>query len=150
MTAAEVPRTTTAADDRRAKISAAVRRVDVIQIDADMGRMLLCWLGSYAKLVEQRNGCLPDGLADAIYALAEACAARTDSHGASVDAVLPQLVSNLVTVQAAADLLGVRPTTVRYHYKTGSLSGTKTGTALMIDTTSLAEFRAKREEGTTV
>jgi hypothetical protein len=143
MTAAEmIPSTTPASDARRANISAAVSRVDAIQISPDIARLLVHLLGKLAQYETRRNGCPPDGLEDIQYALAEAVAG---SHGASVEAIPAHVVSELVSVAAAAAALGVEPTTVRYHYAKGNLQGTKVGTALMIDTNSLAEFRANRE-----
>jgi hypothetical protein len=134
-----------ASSDQRERIGAAVQRVDVIQIDADLARMFLHWLGGYAKLAQARYGCLPEGLADAQYALAEACAARNGSHGTSFDAIPALEVSDLVEVRTAADVLGVKPTTVRWHYKTGNLAGRKVGETLMIDSESLEQLRARRE-----
>jgi hypothetical protein len=142
--AAEMPRTPPASDLRE-RISAAVNRVDVIQIDADLGRMFLHWLGGYAKLAQARYGCLPEGLADATYALAEAVADHGDSHRASFEAIPAPLVSDLVEVRHAAAVLGVKPTTVRWHYRSGNLSGRKVGETLMIDSDSLEQLRARRE-----
>jgi hypothetical protein len=144
MTAAEmITGTTTASSDPRARISAAVSRVDAIQIDPNLGRLLVHWLGNYAKLAQARYGCLPEGLSDATYALAEACAG--DSHAASPEAILAPVVSELVDTKTAAAVLGVKPTTVRYHYKNGTLAGRKVGETLMIDNSSLQQLRARRE-----
>jgi hypothetical protein len=143
--AAEIPSATIAsADARRANISAAVSRVDAIQISPDLARTIVFLLGNYAKLARRANGCTPDWLEDIQYALAEACA--SDSHGASPEAILAVGVpQSLVDTKAAAKLLGVKETTIRYHFAKGNLRGTKVGTALMINEHSLAEFRANRE-----
>jgi Helix-turn-helix domain len=52
----------------------------------------------------------------------------------------------LVEVKAAAAVLGVKPTTVRWHYKNGNLAGRKVGESLMINSESLEQFRAHRAE----
>jgi len=148
MTAAAeaAPITTTASsDDRRAKIGAAVRRVDAIQLSPDVGRLLVHWLGQHAEWATQRYGCAPDGLEAVAYALAEACAA--DSHGASANTILAPVVSELIDTQAAAAVLGVETTTVRWHYKKGNLAGQKVGKTLMITSDSLEQLRARRERG---
>jgi hypothetical protein len=142
MTAAEIPRTTPASA-RRANISAAVSRVDVIQISPDVGRLLVHLLGKLAEYETRRNGCPPDGLEDIQYALAEACA--SDSHGASIEAIPAHVVSDLIDTQAAAAVLGVETTTVRWHYKKGNLAGQKVGKTLMITSDSLEQLRARRE-----
>jgi hypothetical protein len=142
--AAEIPRTTPASDARKA-ISEAVRRVDAVQIDVNLGRLLVHWLSGYAKLAEARYGCTPEGLSEAMYALAEACAARGDSQPASPEAILAPVVSELVDTKKAASVLGIAATTVRYHYKQGTLAGRKVGQTLMIDTSSLEQLRARRE-----
>jgi hypothetical protein len=147
MTAAEVYAPAMAhRSDARERIAAAVHRVDTIQISPDVGRLIVHWLGGYAKLAQARYGCLPEGLADATYALAEACAAHIDSQRASIEAIPALEMSELVTVKAAAAAIGVKETTVRWHYKRGNLAGRKVGQTLMINEQSLAEFRANREE----
>jgi hypothetical protein len=142
--AAEVPSATTSSDLRE-RISAAVQRVDAVQITPDVGRLLVHWLGQHAEWAKQRYGCAPEGLEDVQYALAEAVARGIDSHGASMDATLPVEMSGLVEVKAAAAAIGVKETTVRWHYKRGNLSGRKVGQTLMINECSLAEFRVNRE-----
>jgi hypothetical protein len=141
--AAEIPRTTPASSDLRERISAAVSRRDTVQISPSVARLLVHWLGQHAEWATQRYGCAPDGLEAVAYALAEACAA--DSHGASVDATLPVEMSGLVSVKAAAAVLGIEETTIRYHFAKGNLRGTKVGTALMINEQSLEQLRARRE-----
>jgi hypothetical protein len=145
MTAAEVcPSATIASDDRRARIGAAVRRVDAIQLSPDVGRLLVHWLGQHAEWAVQRYGCAPDGLEAVAYALAEACAA--DSHGASLDPIPAfDVAQSLVEVKHAASVLNIKPTTVRWHYKNGTLAGRKVGETLMIDSSSLEQLRARRE-----
>lgn len=103
---------TTATSDLRQRISAAVQRVDAVQISSDVGRLLVHWLGQHAKWATQRYGCAPEGLEDVQYALAEAVARGSDSHGASMDATLPVEMSGLVEVKAAAAAIGVKETTV--------------------------------------
>lgn len=145
MTAAEIPRTTPASSDLRERISAAIQRVDSVQISADVGRLLVHWLGQHAEWAKQRYGCAPDGIEDVQYALAEAVAGGVDSHRASIEAIPAPLVSDLVEVRHAAAVLGVKPTTVRWHYRSGNLSGRKVGETLMIDSHSLEQLRARRE-----
>lgn len=143
MTVAEV----CPADDRRAKIAASVRRLDGIEISRDLALHLVYWLGKYADLAQQRNGCPPEGIEDAQYALAEACAAADNSHRASIEAIPALSVSqSLVTVKDAAAVLGVKPTTVRWHFGRGNLAGRKVGETLMIASDSLEQFRAHRAD----
>jgi hypothetical protein len=70
----------TAASDFREAISAAVRRVDVVQINPSVARRLVEWLGELAEIRRRTNGCPPIGLVEVQQALAEAVAGGGDSR----------------------------------------------------------------------
>lgn len=114
----------------RANITAAVRRVDTIQIDPDLVRIVVHWLGQYADLATQRHGCPPEGLTEVQYTLAEACAASKNSrqhqleHLAATQPLTSGYDSECDTSEAAA-LLGITASGVRYHceHKTSNTVG---------------------------
>jgi hypothetical protein len=76
-------------DEMRSKISSAVQRVDAIWVSIDVGRLLVHWLGQFADVTAQRNGCALAGLVEVQYALAEAVAANGDSRRREHEAVAP-------------------------------------------------------------
>lgn len=121
---------TAPSSDRRANICAAVNRVDVIQISPDLARCLVQWLGSYAKLAQSRNGCLPDGLEDAAYALAESCAGTGDlrqrEDSALGDAEILGLGDGaVIDANTAAEMLGISTSGVTYLCRNGRLDAQK-------------------------
>jgi Helix-turn-helix domain len=134
--------------DAREKISAAVQRVDAIQISPDLARVLVHWLGRLAEVLARQNSCAPEALVAVQHALAEAYAAGSgDSRHASRESIgaydLLALGHDFVDTEAAADMLGLKADTVRWHCRNGNLESQKFGRHLMIRTSSIDNFKFK-------
>lgn len=134
----------------RANIALAVRRVDVIQIDPGLARIIVHWLGQYADLATQRHGCPPEGLTEVQYTLAEVCVSANKNsrqHQENGLTATQPLVSGhdseFGTTETAA-LLGITASCVRYHCERGNLKSRRCGRQLMITATSIAELKARR------
>jgi hypothetical protein len=116
--------------DRAANLAGAVQRVDAVAISADFARVLVFWLGNYAKLARQTKGCAPDGLEDAQYVLAEACAPggdsrlREDSTPGHAE-ILALGHDAVVDAETAAQMLGLKADTVRLMCRKGQLEAQK-------------------------
>jgi len=116
--------------DVRSRIGAAVQRVDAVLVSADVGRVLVHWLGQLAEVTVQRNGCAPAGLVEVQGALAEAVAAVGDSRVREPCDVLASEVLALgqepvVNVGDAARMLDLKPDTVRLMCRRGKLGAKK-------------------------
>jgi len=116
----------------RSKISAAVQRVDAVQLSADVGRLVVHWLGQLAETAVQRNGCAPDGLVEVQHAIAEAIATGGDSRRReSEPAVSPELLAlaqePVIELEDAAQMLVLKPDTVRGMCRDEILAAKKVG-----------------------
>jgi hypothetical protein len=144
-----------ASSARRSAISDAVRRVNVVQLDPELVRVVVHWLGRYSDLTTQRFGCLPDGLADVQYALAEACAddSGEDSRLRELSAAVGHRVllsehehDVRVDTAAAAAQLAIPVDSVRWHCRRGNLDGCRVGRQLMISVSSIENLKSRRAE----
>ena len=131
--------------DAREKISAAVQRVDAIQISPDLARVIVHWLGRLSYSLTRENGCAPEALVAVQSALAEAYAGSC-MHEDSVAAALGAGGWSRETVldtAAAAELLGIDATAVTFHCRAGRL-GQKVGRDWVIQLGELEAFRRER------
>jgi hypothetical protein len=113
-------------------IRRAIRRVDVVQIDVNLGRAIVFWLGRYAELAEQRYGCRPENLTEVQQALAEECARGGDSRQRELEAagvvdVLAFDGQAVIDTATAAELLGITPSGVTFKCREGQLAAVKRG-----------------------
>lgn len=121
----------TAASDFREAISAAVSRVDVVQISPGVARRLVDWLGEFADFKRRCNGCPPIGLIEVQQALAEACADASDSLCLREDftpgdaEILALGHDAVIDTETAADMLGITPSGVTYLCRQGRLDAQK-------------------------
>lgn len=77
----------------RAALCAEVARVDVVQVSADLARVVAHWLGEFAALAKRVRGCAPEGLAPVQLALAEDAVAAVVVEGrARPVALTPEVV----------------------------------------------------------
>jgi hypothetical protein len=130
--------------------SASVQRLDVVALHADVARVVVFWLGRYAKLAEQANGCIPAGLVEAQHAIAEAVAAVGDSRPRECSRIAGWDIADwerdeLMDTTAAAAHLGLKPTTVTLHCRAGRL-GQKVGREWVIRASELEVFQRERVE----
>jgi hypothetical protein len=150
MTAAEIPCTTPASSDLRERISAAVKRVDVIQLDLDVARLVIHWLGKLAEYETQRNGCPPHGLAEVQSALAESCAsgnARQHEDFTPGDAEILGFNRDMeITAAEAAARLGIRADLVRWHCRQGNLAARKAGRQYMVSVSSVENYKRRKAD----
>jgi hypothetical protein len=137
--------TQTTVAQQSAAIAAAVQQLDCIGISRDLVRVLVHYLGDYAVILAQRNGCPPDGVAAVQAVLAEACAgSRTREDSAPVAGDAPELNrETLFDTAAAARMLGLDATTVTLHCRAGRL-GQKVGRDWVIQKCELEAFRRNR------
>jgi Helix-turn-helix domain len=128
-------------------ISDAVRRVDVVQISPDVARYLVHCLGRLADDLVRQNGCAPEALVAVQHALAEACADSRTREGDVISALtVPDSDRDvLMDTKEAAAVLGIRPTTVTLHCRSGLL-GQKVGREWVIRLDELKEFQRARSE----
>lgn len=129
-------------------MAAAVRRLDVVAIDADLARVIVFWLGKYAEMASQRNGAVPAGLVEAQHALAEAAVSVGDSRqreeNRSVSAETVVLGHDaFVDTATAAEALGCTADNVRDHCRRGNLSSRKVGRQHMVTVGSLESLKAR-------
>jgi excisionase family DNA binding protein len=132
--------------DSGSAISAAVERVDRIQITTDMGRMLVHWLGNYAELALQRYGCTPQGLIETQHAIAEAVVGdsrQREAKCAAVHELLSSRHGSDVDTARAAELLGIEADTIRWHIREGNLHAHKVGRQWMVTVASIEEMMAE-------
>lgn len=137
--------------ERYPGIFAAVR-VKTIPIDLDLVRYIVHWLGDYARVKEQpgQPG-VPEGVIPAQRALAEACAAMSDSRqredpcldGAGI--VISGHEAYVDTAQAAA-LLGCTADNARDHCRRGNLEHRKIGRQVMITVSSIESLKVRLDE----
>lgn len=135
-------------ENRRNAISAAVERVDRIQMTTDFGRMLVHWLGNLAELSRQRYGCTPEGVIEGQHAIAEAIVGDSRVREAKCSAVQELLQSTHgsdVDTARAAELLGLKADTIRWHIREGNLQARKAGRQLMVTVASIEDFMLERE-----
>jgi hypothetical protein len=142
-----VRNTQTAAAHQSAAIAAAVQQLDCIGITRDLCRVLVHYLGDYAAVLAQRNGCPPDGVAAVQRVLAEACAG---SHRCEDDVILALEVSDsgrdvLLDTATAAEMIGLKRTTILLHCGNGKL-GQKIGREWVIRLDELKRFQRDRLE----
>lgn len=138
-------------DSMRAKVGAAVQRVDGIQISVEVGRLLVHWLGQFADIVTQRNGCAPVGLVEVQHVLAEAVAGHGDSRSRESEGlVAPELLAlseePVVGVEEAARMLGLKPDSVRLMCRQGTMSAKKVAGRWFPTTTAVQEQLRRRAE----
>jgi hypothetical protein len=140
----------------RSAISDAIQPLQGIRISADVGRLLVHWLGQHAEICKQRYGCAPEGLADVQYALAEACAADSgdDSRQREFSAeaavrLLPSEHDVWVDTAAAAVALGCKSDNVRDHRRRGNLVSRKVGRQHMISVQSIDRLKSRLAERST-
>jgi hypothetical protein len=130
-------------------IAAAVQRAEGILITHDFARVAVHYFGRLAQELARQNGCAPDALVSMQRALAEACTAGgDDSRHASVEPIVAQEILELdhdfVDTQTAAQMLGIKPDTVRFNYRAGALKGRKVGRQLMIAKSSIENLKNAR------
>lgn len=126
-------------------------RVDAIQLEPDLVRCLVHWLGDFIRLKQQpgQPG-VPEGVIAAQTALAEAYAAvsgsRRREQGAveAVGIVISGHDDAFVGTAEAAAALGISPDAVRWHWRKGNLDGRKVGRQLMVSTASIENLKTKR------
>jgi len=126
----------TSDDMMRAKL--AVQRVDAVQISPQAARFLVHCLGRLAAVLGQQNGCAPEALVTLQHALAE-----PESPGASD--LLP-LGYELVDTETAANMLGLKADSVRWHRRRGNLESRKVGRQLMITVASIENLKVRLTE----
>ncbi len=127
-------------------------RTDSITLTPDVARLLVHWLGDYARLKQQpgQPG-VPEGLAATQCALAEAVARVGDSRRREQDGLgEPEAVAFeheqcMGTAEAAAEL-GVSADTVRWHCRKGNLDGKRVGRQLMVTGSSVEALRVRLTE----
>jgi Helix-turn-helix domain len=136
--------------DAREKISAAVQRVDAIQISPDLARLLVHWLGQLAKVKERTNGCASGELVAAQNALAEACFAagywrESESERAAAAEILISGHEDMhVSTAEAAAALGITANGVRWLCGQGRLSGRKVGRQVMVTASSVEDYKQRK------
>jgi hypothetical protein len=150
MTVAE-PSRSTQAPRRGPDLAGAVRRLDVVAIDPDLARALVFWLGKYADLATQRNGCVPAGLAEVQYAIAEAAVGVGDSRQReeSLAAIAETVVLGhdaYVDTATAAAALGCTADTVRWHCRKGNLVSKKSGRQTMVTVASVEDLKVRLDQ----
>jgi hypothetical protein len=117
--------------DMRAKIEAAVHRVDVVQLSPDVARLVVFWLGQYAEISQARYGCAPEGLIEAQHAIAEVVTAtggdsrRREETAASSADLLALAQEPVLDVKDAAHMLDLKPDTIRLMCRQGTLGAKK-------------------------
>lgn len=136
---------------RTLDMAGAVQRLDVVAINADLARLVVFWLGRYAELAAQRNGCIPDGLVEAQHALAEAAVSVGDSRQREQNssAAVETIVSGhepCVDTATAAAALGCTADKVRDHCRRGNLKSRKVGRQHMVTVDSLESLRVRLNE----
>lgn len=140
------------ADEVRARMAAAIQRVDVdgILITTDVARLLVRWLGRLTEITRQRNGCPPLGLVELQGALTDECAADSrrreqDGLGARELVAFDHEQQYVWPPEAAAEL-GVSADTVRWHFRKGNLDGRKFGRQLMVTAASVEALKTRLSE----
>jgi hypothetical protein len=135
--------------DAREKISAAVQRVDAIQISPGMARLLVHWLGQLAKAQQRTNGCASGELVAAQNALAEACfaaghcAQRESERAAATEILISEHEPYISTAEAAA-ALGKTANGVLWLFNHGHLSGRKVGRQVMVTASSVEDYKQRK------
>jgi hypothetical protein len=137
----------TSAAQQLAAIAAAVQQLDCIGINRDLIRVLVHYLGDYAAILTQRNGCPPDGVAAVQRVLAEACAG---SHRCEDDVISALEVEDsdrdvLLDTATAAEMIGIKRTTILLHCGNRKL-GQKIGREWVIRLDELKRFQRDRLE----
>lgn len=143
-----------ASDEMRAQypgIFAAVR-LTAIPVERDLVRYLVHWLGDYIRLKQQpgQPG-VPEGVVAAQHALADACIPGHDSRqheserSAAVEILLSGHDVRVGTAEAAAEL-GISPDAVRWHCRHGNLDAKRVGRQLMVTTSSILNYKQRRNE----
>ncbi|WP_139043255.1 helix-turn-helix domain-containing protein [Mycobacterium lentiflavum] len=127
-------------------MSHLVRRVDAIELAADVGRLVVHWLGDYAEIKRQRYGCTPEGVVAVQHALAAAIVSDGDSrqHEAEGLGLTGVLLSAYVDTAVAAQRLGLTADAVRWHCRRGNLASRRVGRQLMVSTESISDFKSRR------
>jgi len=138
--------------DIQAKVSAAVRPVNAIQIHPDLARRVIHWLGKYLELMRQpgQPG-VPMLLIETQKALAEALAAMDNSRQREqgTSQALEIIVSGYdacVGTAEAARQLGISPDGVRWHCRKRNLESRKVGRQLMVTTSSIENYKRQKVE----
>lgn len=141
-------------DDQRELYPAifAAVRVGLISIEAPLLRLVIHWLGDYARLKQQPGQAgVPEGLPAALTALAEAYAAVSDSRqrqefcADAAGVVRSGYDLELGTTEAAAEL-GISAGGVRWRCAHGNLEHRKVGRQLMISTASIKRLKSRLDE----
>lgn len=141
-------------DEIRAQYAAvfAAVRVNTIQLEPDLVRYLVHWLGDLIRIKQQpgQPG-VPEGLVAAQKALAEAHAAVSDSRrqeqnrGVAAEIVALPHDADVGTAEAAAEL-GISADAVRWHFRKGNLDGRRVGRQLMVSARSIENLKRRKAE----
>ncbi|OBJ43109.1 hypothetical protein A5621_00855 [Mycobacterium colombiense] len=132
-------------------MAGAVQRLDVVAMNADLARLVVFWLGRYAELAAQRNGCVPEGLVEAQHALAEAAVGVGDSRQREYEASMAAGVlafgeDTVMNAEAAAQMLRLKPDTVRLMCRKGSLAAKKVAGRWFPDVVAVEEMARERAD----
>lgn len=138
-------------DSMQAKILAAVQRVDGVMISPAVAKVLVHWLGRYAELAVQRYGAVPDGLALVQSVLAEAVAGggdsrQRDSEPIGAPGLLALAEEPVMSLEAAAVKMGLKPDTARLKCRNGTLSAKKVGRSWFPTVAAVQEELHRRSE----
>lgn len=117
------------ADEMRERIAASVRLPIGPEISWDLLRATVHWLSIYRELTVQRYGCPPDGLVVAIGVYAEAIAGgdsrRRETNRDAAPEVLALGRATVIDLEEAAEMLKVKPDSVRDLCRRGVLAAEK-------------------------
>lgn len=140
--------------EARGGVASHVHRAHGMLISVELARIIVHWLGSYARMAIDRNGCPPDGLTDVQRAIGEAIIDSRpreeipDSRGTRIPFIAGSDTEGqrpTYDADAAAAVLGIRPTTVRWHLAHGNLHGRKVRGRWDITADELHRFRRERD-----
>lgn len=125
----------------------AVRRVNVVQLEPSLVRMLVFWLGKYAELAEQRYGSKPEGVVEVQSALAEAYVAGDSRQHEQDHRMAPEAITSgcdsWIGTAEAAEILGCTADNVRDHRRRGNLESRQGGRPYMISVASVERLKAR-------
>jgi len=131
----------------------AAVRVNTIQIEPDLVRYIIHWLGDYIELKRQpgQPG-VPEFVVAAQTALAEAHGASSDSRQREQDCldgaeiVISGHEDTYVGTADAAAALECTADNVRQHCRNGNLKSCKVGRQVMVTTASIEDYKRRRAE----
>lgn len=142
------------------RISGHVQPTDgMFLISGELARVIVHWLGQYARQCQQRNGSAPDRLIEVQQLIAEAITAysrprehlprgdagvdsrRRETIGRSRDIDLLSGDAGFVSPSDAADLLGITADAVRWRCREGKLPSRKDGRRTLIPLSALNDLQ---------